>query len=473
MSRALALLLVMLAFSPAERARAQYWNTLWVSQGGAIGEHTELVIQSQLVPTPLPLAPLANPSYGIAYGLTKPPAFLLAAGTLDSLNQGRFAARLPSQPSLVGTAVYLQGHVQVYPGSAWYPTDLCTWIIAPPVSARFAAVTPPQYSFLRGGEGRALLKDGTVLLCGGQVGNGPFLVHARLFDPKTNAFVPVGNMNQGRHSHAVAPLTDGDALVVGGHDWLGGAVRLAELYDHRTQTFLSLGNIPCGFLRPLAVPVRDPGTGREYVLVAAGRDDNGFATDRALLYDAHNRTFSTLPPMVRAREGAAAVALGGGAVLITGGGDLRQNTVFDDVETFLLGARAFFPWGRMTAARAEHAMVALDATHALVVGGTTDGRTAHGHIELFMGLSRQAVSLPFGLRLPRKSPVLVPLSGGYWLVAGGSGPDLPGRVPEVLSPSGSTPLRPMDTPDAHVDVVPLGRDDAVGISRAQFLRFRP
>ena len=165
--------------------------------------------------------------------------------------------------------------------------------------------------------------------------------------------------------------------------------------------------------------------------------------------DATRRVALKLPRLVHGRWGAAACAFPGG-VLITGGIG-HQGLAIPEAEIFLLGTRQFYPWGRMNRARTNHAMVALDATRFLIIGGSSGGQ-AFGDVELFDAATATSVTLPFRLHAPREDFAAVLRPDGSVLIAGGQdlASSTPGRTPELLTTTGSIPLRQLS---AHYDQV--------------------
>jgi hypothetical protein len=73
-----------------------------------------------------------------------------------------------------------------------------------------------------------LLKDGTVLVTGGNNGTGP-LATAELYDPTAGTFSPTGSMGAARQSHTATLLNDGTVLVTGGTN--GAPLASAERYQ--------------------------------------------------------------------------------------------------------------------------------------------------------------------------------------------------------------------------------------------------
>jgi hypothetical protein len=73
-----------------------------------------------------------------------------------------------------------------------------------------------------------VLKDGTVLVTGGDPPGAVVLATAELYDPASQTFTPTGSMGTARSSHTATLLNDGRVLVTGGN---GGGAATAELYQ--------------------------------------------------------------------------------------------------------------------------------------------------------------------------------------------------------------------------------------------------
>ena len=95
----------------------------------------------------------------------------------------------------------------------------------------------------------ALLKDGRVLIAGGQsdVFSLDMLATAVLFDPVTESFMPTGSMSEPRTNHSMITLRDGRVLAVGGdlamdHGSIGDStgstdlISSAEIYDPNKES---------------------------------------------------------------------------------------------------------------------------------------------------------------------------------------------------------------------------------------------
>jgi hypothetical protein len=95
-----------------------------------------------------------------------------------------------------------------------------------PTTQMFTATKGPLAT-ARGFHTATVLKDGTVLVTGGDDRTGT-LATAEVYDPTADTFSPTGGMGSTRESHSATLLNDGSVLVNGG---IGGGEATAELYQ--------------------------------------------------------------------------------------------------------------------------------------------------------------------------------------------------------------------------------------------------
>ncbi len=90
------------------------------------------------------------------------------------------------------------------------------------------------------------LKDGRILLTGGEIKRGEITSDAEIFDPKTNEFTKVSaKMNAVRYKHDAVLLADGNVLIFGGSDAkdMRGKLKSAEIFDTEKETFTPINDM--------------------------------------------------------------------------------------------------------------------------------------------------------------------------------------------------------------------------------------
>ena len=102
-------------------------------------------------------------------------------------------------------------------------------------------------------EGRTatLLRNGKVLVTGGEHEDCGRFRSAELYDPSTGTFTATGDMIRARDLHTATLLPDGRVLITGGETeecsgngcWFAGSTASAEIFDPSTGTFDFTGNM--------------------------------------------------------------------------------------------------------------------------------------------------------------------------------------------------------------------------------------
>ncbi|HEV7675475.1 MAG TPA: kelch repeat-containing protein [Candidatus Angelobacter sp.] len=151
-----------------------------------------------------------------------------------------------------------------------------------------------------------VLKDGRVLVTGG--GNGRNL--AEIYDPASGVWHATGNMTAPRLKHAATLLPDGRVLITGGSpDSQWHPVRTAEVFDPRTNKFTAISDMELArFKIPDATAVLKNGR----ILVAGGAAE-------VEVYDNAAGRFFRAGNLDEAHFFASTTLLKDGRALITGG----------------------------------------------------------------------------------------------------------------------------------------------------------
>ncbi|MGH2863888.1 MAG: kelch repeat-containing protein [Solirubrobacteraceae bacterium] len=208
--------------------------------------------------------------------------------------------------------------------------------------AYFTKLTGSEQSLgeARYGAVAVALADGQVLIAGGHnLGGG--LSSAELFDPASDTFTKLTgsgqSLSEARYGAVAVALADGQVLIAGGSN--GGFLSSAELFDPASDTFTPLtgSGQSLGEAREGAVAVA---LADGQVLIAGGHNKSGVLSS-AELFDPASDTFMKLTgsgqSLSEAREGAVAVALADGQVLIAGG---FSGGFLSSAELFLSAAQA-------------------------------------------------------------------------------------------------------------------------------------
>ena len=179
-----------------------------------------------------------------------------------------------------------------------------------------------RLSVPRGAYTATMLRDGRVLITGGQNSEGTYK-YSEIYDPSSNVLTKIGSLMHERFGHLAMLLPDGSVLIVGGRKGDPASpqqVTAAERYDPATRTFSPAGTpgseqiraaavLPKGvvffILRNGDVVLYDPGAGtfnptgdsigpdyelytvtllRDGRVLVIGGEKNGEAMDQILAY---------------------------------------------------------------------------------------------------------------------------------------------------------------------------------------------
>jgi hypothetical protein len=157
-----------------------------------------------------------------------------------------FKGEMIAPRSKHSATVMRDGNVLLAGGEDAHGTAQATAEIYDWSSGKFSAA--PSMKSARREHRATLLPNGQVLITGGVDGNGQILATAELYNPAaraftltTAAFPTTGTaMNEGRSQHAAVLLTDGRVLIAGGSGSKSTS-RSAELYDPSRGSFTCIG----------------------------------------------------------------------------------------------------------------------------------------------------------------------------------------------------------------------------------------
>ena len=229
-----------------------------------------------------------------------------------------------------------------------------------PVTATTSFATPAGYDLFCAGH--AFLADGRLFVAGGHIQNGVGLPNATTYDPFTNLWTRVPNMNAGRWYPTATTLANGDMLVVSGSiDSSVGENRLPGVFQVQSDTWrdltnaqLSLDLYPRMHLAPNGrVFNSSPSTVTRYLDTSA----TGAWTVVA------NRSVNVY------RDYGSSVMYDDGKVLVAGGADPPTNTA--EVIDLNGSSPAWRSVASMAFARRQQNATLLADGKVLVTGGTS------------------------------------------------------------------------------------------------------
>jgi hypothetical protein len=209
--------------------------------------------------------------------------------------------------------------------------------------------------------GVALLRDGRVLAVSRENG------FTQIYDPATGVWSATGSASPGRFGLNLVTLHDGRVLLAGGSDPIMNDLSTAELYDPNTGQWSFTGSMNTP-RRGAVLTLLDDGR----VLAAAGRhgppDGSSFLAS-AEIYDPVTGTWSYTGSLATAREGAGAIRLLDGRIMLYGGEGpwfvVGKTTEVYDPATGLWSRVGDMSVGRMRST----ATILLPDGRVLVTGG--------------------------------------------------------------------------------------------------------
>ena len=278
-------------------------------------------------------------------------------------------------------------------GAELYDPATGQWSSCPQATAS-AGCPGPMVVSERGGHTATLLKDGRVLVAGGNY-DGSVAVTTELYDPATGKFTRTGDLLTARHYHTATLLPDGRVLVAGGVDAActtcpkpnpGNA---AEIYNPATSQWTSAKPLAQGVNHHTATLLA---SGK--VLVSGGRvpsnPTNATDTDMSQLYapgldlwtSCSLETAATPDcpgPLVHGRFDDSATVLSDGRILAAGGVRSDGVVTYSTAELYDPTRGIWTETGRMGEARYLHVAARLPNGRVLVAGG--GGRYGFGRYQ--------------------------------------------------------------------------------------------
>jgi hypothetical protein len=311
-------------------------------------------------------------------------------------------------------------HIPAYTGfwfgwSTFHPHSEI-WGKAPPKPRPELAIIFKEAGDLsraREGESATLLKNGKVLIAGGDNGRAPMLAAAEIYDPAKHTFTTAGKMAYPRGGHDATLLPDGKVLITGGIDDRN-VIRNAEVYDPATGQFKAVEPMNTKRQKHTATLLKNG-----QVLITGGYKGDAYPTSSTELYDPAKGSFAAGLPMTSARQNHAATLLPDGRVLITGGMGGKGLTT-DSAEIYDPATGRFAPAGKMSSGRQGHSATLLRNGQVLIAGGSSDAVSALTSAEIYDPASHRFIPVA-DMSDGRQGHRAVLLGNGDVLIVGGSG----------------------------------------------------
>ena len=386
-----------------------------------------------------------------------------AAQTPDVIGQWSLVAPLPYYP--VHTHLLPTGKVMIWQGlgesgdgvpggDAWDPTNQSVSGLSQPGYDVFCA-------------GHSFLADGSLFVAGGHVSDFVGLSRASIYNPFTNAWSHLPNMNAGRWYPTTTVLANGDVLVVSGTiSPTEGQNTLPQVFQVATGTWRSLTNaqlLQQNYPMMLLAP-----NGRVF-------DAGPLATTRYLDTSGTGAWSAVANRVGGVRDSGSAVMYAPGKVLVMGGDSPPKNTA--EVIDLNAASPSWRPVGSMLFGRRHNNATLLPDGKVLVTGGTAAPGfdDPSGHVdapELWDPATETWTTLASSSGIPRvyhSTALLLP--DGRVLSTGGN--DHPET--EIYSPpylfKGARPTITSAPPSvAYGQSFFVGTPDAAAISKITMLR---
>ena len=298
----------------------------------------------------------------------------------------------------------------------------------------------PTMGSKRVGHTATLLKDGTVLVVGGETGTG-ITASAELLNTTGIAAYSLMSLTFARAGHAAVLIGDGKVLVTGGSDSVGHTWKQAEAYDPIGHRWLPAGNM--AFPRTaLSMRMLPDGSA-----IAIGGDKNG-TSER---YSPSSNSWSGLAQMSSVRYNSASVVLRDGRILVAGG--IASANPISSAEVFTPSTSTWSAVSNMKSSRASFSLTIVP--NGVLASGSYSKLGTTNTTELFHpGNSTWSPAEPMNRSRGAQGYGVLP-SGSVIEIGGWSNGAITSSV-EVFGPAKAPPPKPPPSkPLMPKDLIPL------------------
>ena len=387
-----------------------------------------------------------------------------SAAQTDVIGQWSLIAPLPYYP--IHTHMLPTGKVMFWGGSdeggGGGVTGGDAW---DPANESVSILSKPDYNIFCGGH--SFLADGSLFVAGGHVSNFVGLSRATTYNPFTDAWSKLPDMNDGRWYPTTTVLANGDVLVVSGYiDPTIGLNTLPQVFQVATGTWRSLTNAELA-QQPYAMMLLAP-NGRVF--------DAGPTSTTRYLDTSGTGAWSEVANRVGGvRDYGLAVMYAPGKVLVMGGDSPPKNTA--EVIDLNAASPSWRPVGSMQFGRRHLNATLLPDGKVLVTGGTAAPGfdDPSGHVdaaELWDPATENWTTLASSSGIPRvyHSGALLLPDGRVFSTGGNDHPET-----EIYSPpylfKGARPTITSAPPSvAYGQSFFVGTPDAATVSKITMLR---
>jgi galactose oxidase-like protein/Kelch motif protein len=261
-----------------------------------------------------------------------------------------------------------------------------------------------------------LLKNGTVLVTGGDVTGASQTSTAEIYNPTTGSWrYTKSPMNAARSLHTATLLPNGNVLIAGGNNIGSGSLSSAEIYDPKTEAFTLTGSLLLPTQSQQAASLK-----QGKVIIIGGYSSTVaccLAIDNVEIYDSSTGIWSAVAPYPVVVAEHQATGLSNGTVVVTGGYDGYTPTTYANVYSYSLSVwTALAP---MSVPRAAHTATLLPDGDILIAAGGPSVGTPYYSTEIYNPNSGGSTQPGPSLNTNRDEARAALLADGRVMVTGG------------------------------------------------------
>ena len=306
------------------------------------------------------------------------------------------------------------------------------------------------------------LDDGRVLVAGGVVKttqadgsvSTQYLSSVEIYDPTTASWSAAASMNSPRSNAIMIKLTDGRVLVASGNSVNYTSLTSAEIYDPSADSWTPAGTMLSTASNRADATLLNNGK----VFIGPGQPSYVFGpVNNAQIYDPNSNTWIATAVMNTPRFYPSSTTLNDGTVLVAGGyivtGEFWGFPVTDcnlPSEIYNPSTNSWQETGYMNVGRQSHQATRLPDGNVLAFGNNAWCQVFDDSAEMY-DAATGTWSAASSTLLEHSSAGKTDLSDGKILLSGGiRAGNVPFKVSEIYTPSGTPPVSPPRGKYMHV-----------------------